>query len=91
MSQTETLPDVHKSGFFTKTWECRLIRGGFDDGSGTIGTQLNLTIENDDVAHKAMELMKGKKNVIIKYHHEFFTFLRSDSDNYFLDFIEIEQ
>jgi hypothetical protein len=83
--------DVHKSGFFVKTWECRLIRGGLDDGSGTIGTKLDLTIENDYVAHKAIEFMKDKKNVIIKYHQEFFTFLRSDSNNYFLDFIEIEK
>lgn len=79
---------VYKSGFFVKTWELVLIRGGLEDGSGSIGNKFQCTIEDKHLVSKAKDIMKSKKNARIKFHGEFITFARSDSDGYFLDEIE---
>jgi hypothetical protein len=85
--KTGQIVDVWQSGIFIKTWECKLIRGGLDDGSGAFGQSIQLTIENDDQLHQAKEFMLKKSNVIVAYHTEMFTWFRSDSRSRFLDSI----
>jgi hypothetical protein len=88
--KTGQIIGLKKSGIFVKTWECRIIRGGLQDGSGNIGTSLQLTIEDKSLLEKAKKYMDEKKMVSLKYHQEFITFFRSESDseNCFIDSIE---
>lgn len=75
---------VWQSGFFVKTWECKIIIGGLDDGSGTIGKSIDYTIENEEQAKKAHQLMLKKATVTFSFHNEITSFLRSDSDSKFI-------
>ncbi|MFI0478680.1 MAG: hypothetical protein ACH349_06160 [Candidatus Rhabdochlamydia sp.] len=86
--QTGQIVNIWKSGRFIKTWECKLIRGGLDDGSGVLGQSVQLTIEDEDQLNKAREFMIKKKNVVISWHKEEFNFFRSDSNSLFIDSIE---
>lgn len=79
---------IAKQGVIFETCEATLIRGGINDGSGAFGSAFNFTIENNSLLEKAKQLMKERKEVRITYHKEAFTFLRSESNNYFLDDIE---
>lgn len=85
--KTGQIVDVWKSGLVIKTWECKIIRGGLEDGSGTLGQVTQLTIEDADQLRKAKELMRKKSNVIVAWHHELFNFFRSDSGSRFIDSI----
>lgn len=77
-----TIVKLSKQGLFKKTWEGELIRGGFLDGSGTIGGSFHFTIESDELARKALELMKSKKEVVLFYEIEFLSLVtRSESGN----------
>lgn len=83
--KTGQIVDIWQSGLLIKTWECKLIRGGLDDGSGAFGQSIQLTIENEDQLQQAKELMIKKSSVIVSYHKELVSFLRSDSGSLFLD------
>ncbi len=83
--KTGQIVDVWQSGLFIKTWECKVIRGGLDDGSGVFGQVVQLTIEDENQLNKAREFMLKKANVAVRWHHELFNFFRSDSHSYFLD------
>lgn len=72
--------DLKQSGFFVKTWECKI--------RGTMGSSISFTIENKDLLNVAHKYMREKKFVAIKYSGELFTFIRSDSHNYFINSIE---
>lgn len=79
-----------KEGLFIKTNEAELIRGGMTDGSGGFGTQkFDFTIEDEEMLEIANEALENSKKVKIKYHREFATLWRCESNNYFLDSIEI--
>lgn len=76
------------SGMFVKTLECKIIRGGMDDGSGGFASSMWLTVENKNLLPKIKKFMNEKKFINIQYHKEFATFCRSDSDNFFINDIE---
>jgi hypothetical protein len=86
--KTGQIVDIWQSGLLIKTWECKLIRGGLDDGSGAFGQSIQLTIENEDQLQQAKECMRKKSPVIVSYHKELVSFLRSDSGSLFLDRID---
>ncbi len=80
-----------KQGMLFKTWEGELIRGGFTDGSGIMGTSFHFTIENYDLAKKALEAFENQSEVIIDYRREFIHLLtRAESGNaYFVENITV--
>lgn len=64
---------ISQEGIFFKTWEGELVRGGFTDGSGVMGTSFFFTIEDDYLRDIALECMKNQNEVIITYEAEIFT------------------
>jgi hypothetical protein len=82
---------VRRSGIIFKTWQCTLVRGGFQDGSGSQSGKMELTIERDDVLKKIIEAMESRRLVRINYHQEFFCMpCRSGTDGVFLDGVELD-
>lgn len=78
------------SGYFAKTAEIEIIRGGFNGGSGAQGTALHFTVENNPKMVEDLEkAMENGEEVKVKYHREFATFMRSDSQNTFGDSMTI--
>lgn len=77
---------VNKEGILNKTWEGQLIRGGFTDGSGTVGTvPFEFTIEDETLANKVQEYMKNQIEVIVEYRTEgVYSLSRSGSNGNFL-------
>lgn len=90
-----------QEGIICKTWEGELIRGGLNDGSGGFGSRIfPFTVENADLLKKVQYALENNKEVKISYHHEVFTFCRSESQkisggrddyegNNFLDDVQI--
>lgn len=73
------------SGFFCKTVEVEIIRGGFNAGSGAMGGSLHFTIENNnkDLVDLVKKAMLDGSEVEVDYTQEFMSFCRSDSHNTF--------
>ena len=73
------------SGFFCKTVEVEIIRGGFNAGSGAMGGSLHFTIENNnkDLVDLVKKAMLDGSEVEVDYTQEFVSFCRSDSRNTF--------
>lgn len=81
---------IGKQGFFIKTIEAELIRGNLNSGSGAFGKPFDFTIEDEKQALIAEKALNEQKSVKIKYHKEWLTFFRTETeDNSFLDDIEI--
>lgn len=78
-------------GVIFKTYECELIRGGMNDGSGSFGKSFHFTVEKKELIDDLQKIFSNQKMIKIRYHKEAFTFLRSEgeSDNNFLDEITI--
>lgn len=80
-----------KSGYFCKTVEVEIVRGGFTGGSGVNGTSLRFTVEKNRKA--AVELLKAAMlngdEIQVKYHQEHATWCRSDSNDLFGDEITL--
>lgn len=74
-------------GLFVKTYECEIIRGGMNSASGTLGKSFDFTVEDKELISSFEKALNDQKQVHLYYHHEVFTFLRSESDN-FVDKIE---
>lgn len=88
--KTGNIVKVAKAGFLIKTWDAELIRGGLNDGSGSMGSKFDFAIENNELVDQLRIAMESHKQVNIKYHQEFFTWLRNnDEKNYFLDEVKI--
>ena len=81
---------VSKEGFFCKTWEAQLIRGGMNDGSGSFGTvPFDFTIENGGMAKIVTDAMRNQTEVVITYETEgMYWFCRSGSGGRFLKSIK---
>lgn len=60
-------------GYFVKTCEGELIRGGFSDGSGVMGNVFHFTIEKEELKTIAKEAMESQREVIIEYEVELIT------------------
>lgn len=78
-----------KQGAFIGTWEGQIIRGGFNNGSGTMGAPFDFTVENKNVLENLQKAMDEGREVKIYYHKEAVAWIRSESDNYFVDRVEI--
>ena len=88
--KTGRIVKVAKAGYIVKTWDGELVKGGFTDGSGSMGKTLNFSIESEDLVEKLKSAMETQRQVNVKYHQEFFAFLRTNyEDHYFVDAVEI--
>jgi hypothetical protein len=88
--KTGKIVKVAKAGYIFKTWDGELIRGGLNDGSGSMGRAFHFAIENEEVVEKLKLAMESQKQINIKYHQEAITFLRTNDDgDYFVDSVEI--
>jgi hypothetical protein len=84
-----TFVRLHQTGFFCKTWEAEIIRGGMNGGSGVAGAAFDITIENPELLEKVKGLMESQTEVKITYHQERFTWCRSESaDNFLTSIVE---
>ncbi len=75
---------VAQEGFFYKTYEASIQRGGFNGGTGVNGQAFGFTIENPELAKKVEDMMNRNAEVEISYKSEWITFARSENDNHFL-------
>lgn len=79
-------------GVLIKTYECELIRGGMNSGSGSFGTPFHFTAENKADVPVLEDALNNQREVHISYHQELITLFRSETDNnMFLDSIQIVQ
>lgn len=84
---------VKKVGILNKTWEAELIRGGFSNGSGTVGTRpFEFTIETDAMAEQCIKYMTNQTEVVIEFQSEgIYSLSRTDSGGEFLTSIHPSQ
>jgi len=66
---------LSREGFFCKTWEGELIRGGITDGSGSMGISFHFTVEADSARGQILlnllhEAMQSQSEVILSYRSE---------------------
>lgn len=82
---------LSNDGFFVKTCEVELIRGGFSDGSGVMGNVFHFTIEKEELKTIAKKAMESQKEVIIEYEVELITsfFRSSEYPAHFITNIQI--
>lgn len=75
-------------GIFIKTFECELIRGGMQNGSGSFGKSFHFTAENPHDITILQTVLETQREVHISYHQELMTLARTETeDNSFLDSI----
>jgi hypothetical protein len=60
---------VSKTGIFNETYECELVRGGFQNGGGVNGGSFHFTIPkgNNELVDLASKLMESQKEVLVYY------------------------
>lgn len=77
---------VAREGYLRKTWEGQLVRGGFTNGSGAMGTApFNFTIESDSLRAIAQHAMESQTEIILSYHKPmFYSPFRSESSGHFV-------
>ena len=82
---------LNKQGTFCKTWEAEIIKGGMSAGSGAMGGAFYFTVPNNNqVLLKTLtDAMNSGQEVRVHYNMELVTFCRSDSDNHFVDKVEV--
>jgi hypothetical protein len=78
-----------KHGYFCKTWEGEIIKGGFGNGSGVIGSAMGFTVENEALVPQIQKAMDTQQEVILHYHEELVTFCRSDNKDKFVTSVEV--
>ena len=84
-----TIVKCASEGFFIKTYECELIRGGMNDGSGSFGKSFHFTASNAEHVKILNEALNNQKSVEITYHQEWISLWRTETkDNSFLDDIK---
>jgi hypothetical protein len=76
-------------GIFIKTFECELIRGGMNNGSGSFGKSFHFTAENKSDIPMLKQALDTQQEVKITYHIEMLSLARSENNSTFLDSIEI--
>lgn len=78
---------LSKKGLIWKTWEGELIRGGFVDGSGSMGTSFRFTIEDDRLIDLAIECLDKQYEVALDFDVEFISSV-SRSESYDPNFVK---
>lgn len=84
-----TITKLAKQGVIFGTWEGQIIRGGLAGGSGGFGQAFEFTVEKSEVLAQLMNAMNAQQEVKIHYHKEALTWLRSESDSYFVDSVQV--
>jgi Spy/CpxP family protein refolding chaperone len=76
---------LSKQGMFYKTYEAQIIRGGFQNGSGSNGQAFDFTVETEELAAKVRDAMDNQTEVMIGYRSEgVYSLTRSESSGDFL-------
>ena len=94
-----TITKLSKKGFFCKTWEGEMYMGGMkkqshlsDDGkslsTSMVANTFEFTVEDEKLIPSLKAKMESGDVVIVHYKEEVFSFCRSDSKNYFVDFMK---
>lgn len=80
---------VSRVGWFCKTWEGQLIRGGFTGGSGAMGTApFDFTVDDEGLAKEVSQYMRDQTEVVVTYRQEaVYSLCRSESGGHFLQSI----
>lgn len=84
-----TITKLATNGFFCKTHEMEIQRGGLQGGTGVNGATFDVTIEDPKLYEIAQAAIKTGAEVQITYHTELNSFCRSDSQDNFLTSIKI--
>lgn len=84
------ITSIAQQGLFVKTWEAQIVRGGMNNGSGVTGQVSHFTVENNnELVEQLTNAMYDGKEVKVKFHQEFATFARSESENIFAESMEV--
>lgn len=78
---------LSKYGFFCKTYEAQIIRGGLNNGSGASGLAFDFTIEDEKLVPAVQAALDSQTEVKIHYNTEAATACRSESGDHFLQSI----
>jgi hypothetical protein len=79
-----TIVKLQQVGAFCKTWEAESIRGGYNGGSGVMGSVFDFTIEDPNVLKQVQEAMDSQREIELTYRKEGVTWCRSENEgNYF--------
>ena|ERR1700682_3283491 len=63
-----TVIKLSQEGYFFKTWEGELIRGGMNNGSGAFSTKpLHFTVDNADLLPQVQRAFDEQKEVVVTY------------------------
>lgn len=79
---------IAHQGLFIKTWEGELVRGGLNNGGGTIGKSFDFTIEDSQILELAKIGLNSQVEVKIYYKKYAFCIFNSDSECVFIYRIE---
>jgi hypothetical protein len=91
-SKVGQIVSIREEGVIFKTWQATIFTGGFQDGSGSMGSRLDLTIEDNSVLLFAVEAMKHRSNVKITYHRELLvTPCRTGTAGLFMDSVTFDE
>lgn len=81
---------LKKEGIFSKTWECEIIKGGMNSGSGSFGQPFYFTVMSDADAKSLQSAMDAQQEIIIKYHKAgFYWCASSASEGDFMDSFQV--
>jgi len=85
-----TVIKLAQQGFFVKTWEGELIRGGMSNGSGGFSTKpLEFTINDEGLRRKVQDALDNQYEVRVTYNDYFcYTSIASENGCLFLSSIE---
>lgn len=78
---------VNEAGWFVKTSQAIVIRGGIQDGSGAFGKPTRMYI--GDLKHKFESALLQKKLVKINYQEELFSLLCNGNEDIIANSIEL--
>lgn len=78
-----------RTGFFCKTWEGQIIRGGFNSGSGAAGAPFEFTVEDPKLLPIIQHALENQQEIKLTYREELMTFCRSDSDDNFVTSVQV--
>lgn len=84
------LVKVASQGFFVKTCEAELVKGGLTGGSGTVGAApFDFTISDEALVNKAEQYMRNQTEVVISYKVAYFWW-RFSSENHGTFLVDIQ-
>lgn len=76
------------TGWFCKTNEIEIVRGGMNNGTGVVGSAFHATVENPALFDRLKKALENQEEVKIHFKHEWISFCRSDSGSNFVTAVE---